>query len=123
MRRLWRRASVLTLSAFAVGAFLPGAAAQAGGSGCPGFYCLWTKKNFEGKRFVGDTKRLVNLPDYIDDKASSMKWDLPEGKRLHVYERKNGGGSAGGFCAKGNIAAFAGENNSYSSADIITGPC
>jgi hypothetical protein len=123
MDRLLRRALVLTLSAFAAGAFLPGAAAQADPSGCPGFYCLWTKKDFNGKRFVGTTKQLVNLPDFIDDKASSIKWDLPEGKVALLYDRRNGHGTSFAACGKGNEPELLKLDNFFSSAEIINGAC
>ena len=123
MDRQWRRALVLTLSAFTVAAFLPGAAAQADPSGCPDLYCLWTKKDFNGQRFVGTTKQLVNLPDFIDDKASSLKWDLPEGKVLHLYQRRNGHGLDSTACGKGSEPELSKLDNFISSAEVTNGNC
>jgi hypothetical protein len=115
---------MLTLSVFAAGTFLPGASQADDPPGCPGLYCLWTKKNFNGKRFVVDTRQLVNFPDFIDDKASSLKWDLPEGKVLHLYERRNGHGPSASVCGKNSAPEFEPAlNDSFSSAEVTNGSC
>jgi hypothetical protein len=126
MNRSWRRALVLTLSAFAVGAFLPGAAAQADDPpGCPGLYCLWTQGDFNGKRLVVDTRRVTNFPDFIKDKASSLKIRTDEDDPLVLYDRKNGEGESATFCGgSSNFPDLEKANNAFASGDVKTnGTC
>ena len=121
MDRLWRRALVSAMSVFVVGAFLPGAS-QADSSGCPGLYCLWTKENFEGKRFAVDTRQLTNFPDFINNTASSVKWDIPEGKVLRLYQGKNGEGKFATLCDRGKSPEIPASNR-FSSGEIRSGVC
>ena len=110
----------LALSAMVAAAVLLPSGAPADPSACPGLYCLWTKENFEGKRLVVEKKHLTNFPNFMNNKASSLKSKVGQGDLLRLYFGKDGEGAAGEICGPGNYPMIKGEDM-FSSAKVQPG--
>jgi hypothetical protein len=91
--------------------------ATADSSKCPGLYCYWTNKNYEGQRFVVDSRHLTNLPSFIDNKASSMKSKIAVDESVLIYDKKDGNGTSSYICGPGNYPALK-FNNAITSSRV-----
>ncbi len=75
----------------AIGALAAPVAVSAAGPGCrDGAYCLWTKKNFEGDKLVVKSNSLVDLPTFMNNRASSLK--NREGLPVIFFTGRDGAG-------------------------------
>jgi Peptidase inhibitor family I36 len=93
-------------------------AASAEGRGCrDGSYCLWTKKDYQGDKLVVTTNKLVDLPSFINNRASSLKnrEDLP----VVFFTGRNGAGQRTCRDPGHNEPELSPNlNNAISSADV-----
>ena len=116
-----RLATVSALLTVAALAAAPTAGTAGTPKGCPqGSYCLWTKQNYEGKRFVVSKGKLINLPGQIDDKASSFKSRVGPQRVVYLYTGKNGNGAFSCFFNGDNSPLLYAEDQ-ISSADRYPG--
>ena len=106
-----RLAAVSALLSTVALAAAPAAGTAGTPTGCPqGSYCLWTKQDYEGKRFVVDTGKRINLPGRIDDKASSFKNRVGPDRVVYLYTGKNGNGARSCFFDGEDSAALYAED-------------
>ena len=120
-----RGSKLVITAAVAVATCAFAAPAEAGPRCSDGALCLFTGKNYAGKKFkVTEPGELVKLPKAFNNKVSSLKnkWEL----RAFVYENKNGTGQP--FCLGSgekvpDLSAFFDEiNNDVSSARLDQAP-
>lgn len=100
VKRSRRRAMWVTLSVLVGGMALSGNVSAEGeatahskaSSRCPALYCLWTRPGFKGQKLIVDERGPVNMPGFMNDKASSLKSRLPDSEALFLFDAKNGNG-------------------------------